>query len=511
LLGVQHYGRPLRTDPDQGEGFSYRVFPVGFLSTGVQPGAAPARPAGLQPDSVPGAGAALGAPAQVLAPPNMAAAVTQALTNPKVPEKVVNEKVVNAVVNQAINPDVAFDATRSIRNFTVPPQIAAPFTAGIRMKVDDSITAVPLIQVKVRVVEVNRDHQLDVASVLDYVRRIPTTAPASLIQFDPVALSLNNGGKTAGLTGAQRFSNPGLIALGGTSGSLSLSGQGLLVNLTTEHINWLASFLQSEFHADLLTAPEATTLHDQNVEFFSGSKQPFTLGQNVITGETNNVQQFFYKHVGTYISITPHIVNWPNHGAATDDPKAERSSCDDCKRWKPQNCTIDLSIVVRLSDTGTQTLTNEGKLNDTNFENNIRAISNVVQVKSGEGIVMGGLISELDQKTVSKVPGLGDIPVVGFLFRSKENKRSKVETLIFVEARVLDPDPCVARQQTYEDFLLGTPFVAGNFLSNPLEEGMERTGFGTYLPPLCPAESRYWERLCRKVKMVATKLDDITE
>ena len=39
-------------------------------------------------------------------------------------------------------------------------------------------------------------------------------------------------------------------------------------------------------------------------------KVPFALGQNVITGSGQNIQQFFYKHVGTYISVTPHIVNW---------------------------------------------------------------------------------------------------------------------------------------------------------------------------------------------------------
>jgi hypothetical protein len=192
------------------------------------------------------------------------------------------------------------------------------------------------------------------------------------------------------------------------------------------------------------------------------------------------------------------------------DPK-DPTACDDCNRWHAHDCTIDLSIVVRIADTGSQTVTTNGALNDLNFENNIRAIANVVQVKSGEGVVMAGLIGEQDQKNVSKIPFLGDIPGIGFLFRSKTTTRQKTETLIFVEAKVLDPDPCLARQQTYEDFLLGQAYVAGQFLENPLEEGMARSGFGSYLPPLCPGEERYWERLGRKVRTVATKFDDITE
>ena len=145
------------------------------------------------------------------------------------------------------------------------------------------------------------------------------------------------------------------------------------------------------------------------------------------------------------------------------------------------------------------------------IENNVRAIANVVQVKSGHGVVIGGLIGAKDVEEVAKIPVLGDIPVLGAIFRSKATNRQKTELLIFVEARVLDPDPGAARAQAQEDFCFGQPFVSGEFLDNPLEYGMYRAGFGAYLPPHSHEERIFWTRLGRKLRKASTELDDLFE
>jgi type II secretory pathway component GspD/PulD (secretin) len=163
----------------------------------------------------------------------------------------------------------------------------------------------PLIQIKLRVVEVVRADNLDVNSVLEYVSRGNTVG------------SLTSGGPLNRGTGATGFQNTragsNFTAPDGLISSLA-AGSGGLVNLTSEHINWAVSFLSTELNADVITAPEVVTLNGQNVEFVSGSKLPFQLGQNVIQGTNNNIQQFFFKNVGTYVSVTPKIVNWGFHG-----------------------------------------------------------------------------------------------------------------------------------------------------------------------------------------------------
>src|SRR5439155_4293509 len=128
------------------------------------------------------------------------------------------------------------------------------------------------------------------------------------------------------------------------------------------------------------------------------------------------------------------------------------------------------------------------------IEANVRAIANIVQVKSGHGVIIGGLIAEHDTKDISKVPVLGDIPGVGALFRSKTTSRQKTEVLVFIEAQVLDSCPPAARAQSAGDFVLGKAYVTGDFLDNPLERGMYRAGFGTYLPPHSQEERIFWER-----------------
>ncbi len=62
-----------------------------------------------------------------------------------------------------------------------------------------------------------------------------------------------------------------------------------------------------------------------------------------------------------------------------------------------------------------------------------------VVIWDGHTLVLGGLITEQLQKIDDKVPFLGDIPMVGRLFRSKTTQRNKTDLLIFVTARLIDP------------------------------------------------------------------------
>jgi type II secretory pathway component GspD/PulD (secretin) len=62
-----------------------------------------------------------------------------------------------------------------------------------------------------------------------------------------------------------------------------------------------------------------------------------------------------------------------------------------------------------------------------------------VMIKDGETLVIGGLVSEKMVETASKVPLLGDLPVLGVFFRSTSNSKRRKEILIFVTARVV-PD-----------------------------------------------------------------------
>jgi len=186
---------------------------------------------------------------------------------------------------------------------------------------------------------------------------------------------------------------------------------------------------------------------------------------------------------------------------------------DDCN-WKPEDCTIDIEVLARFSDKGGEsaiTLTDPSAATDLtnlNAESDVRAIANIVQVKNGTGLVMAGLLAESDVEVQAKVPILGDLPAVGALFRAKTVSRAKSEILIFIEARILSQDDCIARAQSAADLHLAAPYVSAGTLENPLEVGLYRAGFGTYLPPPSCDEKQYWERCSRRVNRINTTAHD---
>jgi type II secretory pathway component GspD/PulD (secretin) len=68
-----------------------------------------------------------------------------------------------------------------------------------------------------------------------------------------------------------------------------------------------------------------------------------------------------------------------------------------------------------------------------------RNANTTILVRDGETIVIGGLISDSLQDTIAKIPLLGDIPILGWLFKKKSKTRVRNELLIFVTTKIL-PD-----------------------------------------------------------------------
>jgi len=69
-------------------------------------------------------------------------------------------------------------------------------------------------------------------------------------------------------------------------------------------------------------------------------------------------------------------------------------------------------------------------------------------VKNGDTAVLGGLMSDSDQQTVTKIPILGDIPILGWLFKGKHTEKQKTNLLVFLT-------PSVVRNQEDRNKLLG--------------------------------------------------------
>ena len=63
-----------------------------------------------------------------------------------------------------------------------------------------------------------------------------------------------------------------------------------------------------------------------------------------------------------------------------------------------------------------------------------------VRIKDGETLVIGGLIQETEQKIVQKIPFLGDLPLIGTIFRSTSTSKAKNELVIMITPKILNDD-----------------------------------------------------------------------
>jgi len=109
--------------------------------------------------------------------------------------------------------------------------------------------------------------------------------------------------------------------------------------------------------------------------------------------------------------------------------------------------TISLTLIPQVTDfLGFINYGNSINLGSVTTANDIkqplfstRDLITSVVIWDGQTVVLGGLITEQLQKIDDKVPFLGDIPMVGRLFRTKTTVRNKRNLLVFVTARLIDP------------------------------------------------------------------------
>lgn len=187
--------------------------------------------------------------------------------------------------------------------------------------------------------------------------------------------------------------------------------------------NWgvLLSALSSDSKNDILSTPSIVTLDNKEASFNVGQDVPVLSGSQTTSGDNvfNTVER---KTVGTKLKVTPQI----NEGdAVLMEIEQEVSSVD--------------------SSSGSSSL-------GPTF--NTRTIQNAVLVKSGETVVLGGLIDDATKEQISKVPVLGDIPLLGQLFRYTSTNKAKRNLMVFIRPTIIRDDDIYRSlsSEKYADF-----------------------------------------------------------
>jgi general secretion pathway protein D len=220
---------------------------------------------------------------------------------------------------------------------------------------------------------------------------------------------------------------PGLatIATGVATGDYaSAVGQGLTIGGFKESggdidFGVIIQALKSNSSTNLLSTPSIMTLDNQEAEIVVGQNVPFVTGQTASSTNTNPFTTIDRQDVGVTLKVIPHI----HDGEA-----------------------IRLEVEATAESVSNTTVAGSADL-----ITNKRSIKTMILSDDGETIVLGGLIRDDVREVVSKVPLLGDIPLLGWLFRSKSVNQVKSNLMVFLRPTIVG-DGGKARDLTREKF-----------------------------------------------------------
>lgn len=191
----------------------------------------------------------------------------------------------------------------------------------------------------------------------------------------------------------------------------SIPGTGLNLGTATQTngvyvLGFLARFLQTSGSGNVLSTPNLLTLDNEEAKITIGKNVPFVTGQFTSTGTANGTVNPFQtierKDVGLTLKVKPQI---------------------------SENGSVKLAIYQEVSS-----VDETSKDGAVTFK---RSIETNVLVDDGAVVVLGGLLQDDYTGTQEKVPGLGDVPFFGNLFKSEGRKRKKTNLMVFLRPVVV--------------------------------------------------------------------------
>lgn len=252
----------------------------------------------------------------------------------------------------------------------------------------------------------------------------------------------NFGGRSGGRNILDTASNlnsvGGGLNIGIIKGQINIPGLGNITNL-----GFLARALETQSNANILSTPNLLTLDNEEARIVIGQNVPFVTGQYTNSGTGGNINPFQTierRDVGLTLRVKPQV---------------------------SEGGTVKLSIYQEVSSV-------QDRSQAAGIITNKRAIESNIIVDDGNIIVLGGLVEDRFSETEEKVPGLGDIPGLGALFRYDTRKRMKTNLMVFLR-------PVVLRNQEQSNTLVADRY---DFMRN---EGQNNQPIARFALPNEPA------------------------
>ncbi len=184
----------------------------------------------------------------------------------------------------------------------------------------------------------------------------------------------------------------------------ALSGaEGAAVSIMMGDWTALLNAVSTDSNSNILSSPSITVMDNGEASFVVGEEVPVLTGSTSSSTNSNPFQTVDRKEVGIKLKVVPQI----NEGDS-----------------------VQLNIEQEVSNV----LAADGAV-DVRFGK--RQLNTTVMVQDGQMLVLGGLIDERTQESESKVPLLGDIPLLGYLFRSTSTSVEKKNLMVFIKPTII--------------------------------------------------------------------------
>nr|WP_120996375.1 type II secretion system secretin GspD [Stutzerimonas urumqiensis] len=228
-----------------------------------------------------------------------------------------------------------------------------------------------------------------------------------------VQWAIDARGGTGGLGGVS-FGNTGLSV--GTVLNAIDEGEipndlpdGAVIGVGTRSFGALITALSANSNSNLLSTPSLLTLDNQEAEILVGQNVPFQTGSYTTdsAGANNPFTTIEREDIGVTLKVVPHI----NEGG-----------------------TLRLEIEQEISSIAPSATVSAEAVD---LITNKRSIKSTILAEDGQVVVLGGLIQDDITRTEAKVPLLGDIPLLGALFRSTEESHVKRNLMVFLRPTVV--------------------------------------------------------------------------
>ena len=309
---------------------------------------------------------------------------------------------------------------------TAPPKIMKSLM-GVIDKLDIRRAQV---QVEAIIVEldVNKSSNLGVQWLL--FGQGNSTVPAGVINLPGGGTSIVNLAEAAlGIAGrGTTGTTTGVTGTSGISSSTFGSGATVAVGRVVKNGVSFAALIQalrSDGSSNIISTPSLLTMNNEEAEVKVTQEIPLITGsfsstQASVSGTTSPFTTIQREEVGTILKVTPHI----NEGNSVQ-LKIEQE---------------DSSPGAKLADSA-------------DISTNKRSIKTTVLIEDGGIIVLGGLMSDTVTESEDRVPGLGRIPILGNLFKSRSGSRQKKNLMVFIRPHILrDADATEATSEaTYDE------------------------------------------------------------